>query len=71
MDMSSLTKNFHQSTKNIDTVNYSNSTIVVKIIPNSSAVRENLSQLPTKQIRMAPEHKGDDQYEIEEVYLKK
>ena len=69
--MSSLTKNFHQSTKNIDTVNYSNSTKLVKLIPNSSAVQENLSQLPTKQIRMAPEHMGDDQYEIEDFYLKK
>ena len=64
-------QNFNQSTKIIDTVNYSNTTKLVKIIPNSSPVRENLSQLPTKQIRMAPEHKGDDQYEIEEGYLKK
>ena len=61
MDMSSLTKNFHQSTKNIETVNYSNSTILVKIIPISSAVQENLSQPQAKQIRMAPKHRGDDQ----------
>ena len=71
MDMSSLTKNFHQSTKNIETVKYSDSTILVKIIPNFSAVQENLSQPPIKQIRMAPKHIGDDQYVIEEVYLKK